>query len=69
MADKLTQQVLPFLPDWPSGPLSEYRQKATIDWRSFKLLFEDPDCVKLKHHVWLTLSKFPFELAFHVHLS
>lgn len=58
MADKHTEKVLPFLPDWPNGPLDEYRRKATIDWRSFKLLFEDADCIKLKHHVWVTLGTF-----------
>ncbi|XP_066998147.2 peroxisomal acyl-coenzyme A oxidase 3 [Anabrus simplex] len=41
-----------FIPNLPSGPLDEYRKKASYDWKKLKLVFEDPEMLKLKMKVW-----------------
>ncbi|XP_049858043.1 peroxisomal acyl-coenzyme A oxidase 3 [Schistocerca gregaria] len=45
-----------FIPDLPSGPLDDYRRKASFDWKKMKLVFEKPDVLKLKMKVWETLK-------------
>lgn len=47
------------LPDWPEGPLSEYRRRATFDWRKMKVLLDGEDVVTFKAKVWNILEKDP----------
>lgn len=37
-----------YFPDLPDGPLTEYRKKATFDYKKMALLLEDEDSYKLK---------------------
>ncbi|KAL9692388.1 hypothetical protein quinque_016433 [Culex quinquefasciatus] len=40
-------------PELPkSGPLTEYRRRATIDWRKVKLAFNDEASLELQQKVW-----------------
>lgn len=51
---------LSFVPDLPSGPLDEYRNNASFNWKRLKLAIEgDIDLLKLKYKVWHTLEKDP----------
>lgn len=52
-------QVNILLPEWPSGPLSEYRRRATFDWRQMRILLEGEDVVLFKAKVWRILEKDP----------
>lgn len=45
-----------FIPDLPvGGPLALYRSQATFDWKKMKLVFEDPETLKLKVNIYYTL--------------
>ena len=37
-----------FIPDLPIGPLDEYRNQASFDWKKLKLVFEKSEILKLK---------------------
>lgn len=45
------------LPEWPEGPLTEYRRRATFDWRKMKVLLDGEDVVKFKAQVWAILER------------
>ena len=47
------------MPDWPSGPLDEYRKRASFDWRRMKLMLETEDGIRIKQHVFKTLQNDP----------
>ncbi|XP_059618294.1 peroxisomal acyl-coenzyme A oxidase 3-like [Phlebotomus argentipes] len=47
------------LPDFPRGPLSEYRAKASFDWRRMALLLDGESVLRLKYKVWNYLSRDP----------
>lgn len=47
------------LPDWPNGPLTEYRRRASFDWRKMKILLDGEDVVAFKSKVWSILEKEP----------
>lgn len=47
------------IPDWPAGPLDEYRKRASFNWKTMKLAFEDEECIRLKNKVFSTLQKDP----------
>jgi len=47
------------LPDWPQGPLTEYRRRASFDWRKMKVLLDGEDVVMFKAKVWQVLEKDP----------
>lgn len=47
------------LPDWPEGPLTAYRQRATFDWREMRVLLEGEDVVLFKAKVWSILEQDP----------
>lgn len=36
------------LEDLPPGPLQEFRNKASFDWKNLKLLVEDEDVLQFK---------------------
>ena len=40
-----------FIEDLPSGPLDVYRKQAQFDWKQLKLVFEDPDFLKVKVNI------------------
>ncbi|KAF5278463.1 hypothetical protein FQA39_LY05952 [Lamprigera yunnana] len=45
--------------DLPSGPLDTYRKRVNFDWKELRLIFERPDLLKVKLHVWNTLKNDP----------
>ncbi|RWS04412.1 Peroxisomal acyl-coenzyme A oxidase 3-like protein [Dinothrombium tinctorium] len=47
------------LPDWPAGPLDEYRKRASFDWRKMRLLIEGESVIKYKAKIWKTLENDP----------
>lgn len=51
------EQLEVLLPEWPQGPLSEYRRRATFDWRQMKILLEGEDVVVFKAKVWKILER------------
>lgn len=53
------QELNRLLPDWPQGPLTEFRQRATFDWRKMKVLLDGEDVVLFKAKVWNILEKDP----------
>lgn len=57
MTVTLTQDLIDALPDWPKGPLDEYRSRASFDWRKMRVIFEDKEVVKFKAKVWAQLEK------------
>ena len=58
MAHKeLSNELKKLLPDWPIGPLTEYRKRATFDWRRMKILLDGEDVVSFKAKVWNVLER------------
>ncbi|KAI1305845.1 Peroxisomal acyl-coenzyme A oxidase 3 [Halotydeus destructor] len=53
------QDVHQLIPDWPSGPLDIYRNKASFDWKRLKLVMEDEDIIRIKAKVFSTFEKDP----------
>lgn len=47
------------LPDWPAGPLSSPRSKASFDWRKMKLILDGDEVIRFKHKVWSSLKQDP----------
>uniref|UniRef100_A0A6G1SML4 Acyl-coenzyme A oxidase n=1 Tax=Aceria tosichella TaxID=561515 RepID=A0A6G1SML4_9ACAR len=47
------------LPDWPQGPLTEYRRRASFDWRQMRVLLDGEDVAKFKAKVWAILERDP----------
>ncbi|CAG9784032.1 unnamed protein product [Diatraea saccharalis] len=61
---------LSFIPDIPSGPLDEYRNSASFNWKRLKLSLEgDIDLLKLKYKIWQTLENDPLFAHSHVMLT
>ncbi|GAB0095268.1 Acyl-CoA oxidase [Sergentomyia squamirostris] len=52
-------QVEDILPDPPHGPLTEYRRKASFDWRRMAVLLDQEEILRLKHKIWNYLSSDP----------
>jgi acyl-CoA oxidase len=48
-----------FIPDLPSGPLSEYRNRANFDWKKLRIFFEGENALRIKYMVWNRLEKDP----------
>lgn len=59
MSQKQRDELNLLLPDWPQGPLTEYRRRATFDWRQMRVLLEGEDVVLFKAKVWKVLEKDP----------
>lgn len=55
----ISEELRKLLPDWPLGPLTEYRQRATFDWRKMKILLDGEDVVAFKQKVWNILEQDP----------
>src|SRR5689334_2814992 len=55
----VTDEIKELLPDWPSGPLDEYRRRASFDWRKMKLLLEGEEIIKFKLRIARSLEKDP----------
>ncbi|RWS04177.1 Peroxisomal acyl-coenzyme A oxidase 3-like protein [Dinothrombium tinctorium] len=47
------------IPDLPSGPLDEYRRRASFNWKLMKLTLEGEEVIKFKNKVWRTLEQDP----------
>ncbi|XP_049762472.1 peroxisomal acyl-coenzyme A oxidase 3-like [Schistocerca cancellata] len=47
------------LPDFLPSPLDKYRRKASFDWKSLKLLLEDPEMLKYKMKIWKLFEEDP----------
>lgn len=56
---EVSDQVKRYLPEWPQGPLSDYRRRATFDWRKMKILLDTEEVVVFKAKVWEILEKDP----------
>lgn len=56
---EITSEIMELLPDFPSGPLDEYRRRATFDWRKMKLLLEGEEIIKFKMRIMKTLERDP----------
>lgn len=56
---KVSAELKRLLPDWPNGPLTVYRDRATFDWREMKVLLDGEDVVAFKSKVWSILEKDP----------
>ncbi|RWS29186.1 Peroxisomal acyl-coenzyme A oxidase 3-like protein [Leptotrombidium deliense] len=48
-----------YIPDWPAGPLDEWRKKGTFNWKQMRVLLEGEDIVRFKLKVFSTLEKDP----------
>ncbi|XP_060666690.1 peroxisomal acyl-coenzyme A oxidase 3 isoform X1 [Drosophila nasuta] len=46
-------------PDFRSGPLDEYRDKATFCYKRLNVLLEGEEHIRLKHKVWQWMEKHP----------
>ncbi|XP_074641491.1 peroxisomal acyl-coenzyme A oxidase 3-like [Tubulanus polymorphus] len=47
------------LQDFPTGPLSVYRNAASFDWKQMKLFLEGEEIIKFKNKVWKFLRDDP----------
>ncbi|CAH2299732.1 peroxisomal acyl-coenzyme A oxidase 3 [Pelobates cultripes] len=47
------------LPDLPNGPLSEYRKKASFNWKEMVFFLDDEDIVQFKNKIFSTLENDP----------
>ena len=56
---EVTDEIRQLLPDWPSGPLDEYRRRASFDWRKMKLLLEGEDIIRFKLRIARSLEADP----------
>ncbi|XP_076344547.1 peroxisomal acyl-coenzyme A oxidase 3-like [Tachypleus tridentatus] len=59
MTEKKNLTLEEVLPDFPPGPLHEYRQKASFNWRKMKVLMEGEDMIRVKFKVWKALEADP----------
>ncbi|ODN04890.1 Peroxisomal acyl-coenzyme A oxidase 3 [Orchesella cincta] len=57
------------LQDLPPGPLDEYRNQASFDWKRMAVVIEDEKILKFKHKVWKTLENDPLFAHSEEHLS
>lgn len=48
-----------FIPDMPTGPLDEYRQRAKFDWKQLRLIFEDENLLRIKYKTWNKIEADP----------
>ncbi|KAL0842466.1 hypothetical protein ABMA28_014562 [Loxostege sticticalis] len=53
------EKLREYFPDLPTGRLDEYRKKASFDWRRMKLVYDDLDCIDLKHRMWKFMENNP----------
>lgn len=56
---ELSAELKALLPDWPEGPLTEWRRKANFDWRRMKILLDTEEVCVFKAKVWAILEKDP----------
>ncbi|KAG8591335.1 hypothetical protein GDO81_000130, partial [Engystomops pustulosus] len=47
------------LPDLPHGPLTDYRRRASFNWKDMVLFLEDEDIVAFKNKIFSTLENDP----------
>ncbi|XP_055681517.1 peroxisomal acyl-coenzyme A oxidase 3 isoform X2 [Lutzomyia longipalpis] len=46
-------------PDFPKGPLTEYRDAATFDWKKMKLILEDEEMLRYRYGIWKFMESHP----------
>ena len=59
MASSGRMSIEELLPDFPPGPLDNYRKSATFDWKKFKLILETEEVIRFKHVVWSAFESDP----------
>ncbi|XP_015718175.1 peroxisomal acyl-coenzyme A oxidase 3 isoform X2 [Coturnix japonica] len=47
------------LPDFPKGPLSKYRQKASFNWKEMAVFLDGEDIIQLKNRIFSALESDP----------
>ncbi|XP_063780212.1 peroxisomal acyl-coenzyme A oxidase 3 isoform X2 [Pseudophryne corroboree] len=47
------------LPDMPNGPLTEYRRRASFNWKDMVMFLEDEDIIAFKKRIFSTLENDP----------
>lgn len=48
------------LPDFPKGPLSKYRKKASFNWKEMAVFLDGEDIIQLKNRIFSALESDPF---------
>uniref|UniRef100_A0A803YE75 Acyl-coenzyme A oxidase n=1 Tax=Meleagris gallopavo TaxID=9103 RepID=A0A803YE75_MELGA len=48
------------LPDFPKGPLSKYRKKASFNWKEMAMFLDGEDIIRLKNRIFSALESDPF---------
>uniref|UniRef100_A0A8C9EJG5 Acyl-coenzyme A oxidase n=1 Tax=Pavo cristatus TaxID=9049 RepID=A0A8C9EJG5_PAVCR len=48
------------LPDFPKGPLSKYRKKASFNWKEMAVFLDGEDIIRLKNRIFSALESDPF---------
>lgn len=51
--------AMDLLKDFPPGPLDQYRQQASFDWKSLKVFMEDEKLLEFKLKLWKALEDDP----------
>lgn len=51
-----------YIKDFPRGPLDEYRDKASFDWKKLKLYLYSEDILEYQHNVYNELQQHPIFL-------
>uniref|UniRef100_A0A8C3QKE1 Acyl-coenzyme A oxidase n=1 Tax=Cyanoderma ruficeps TaxID=181631 RepID=A0A8C3QKE1_9PASS len=67
MAPTLYQKEMPgnqnswdtLLPDFPEGPLSRYRKKASFNWKEMAVFIDGEDIIQLKNRIFSALENDP----------
>lgn len=54
-----TESDTSFIPDAPTGPLDEYRNRVKFNWKHLRLIFEDGKLLKLKYMAWSNIEANP----------
>ncbi|CAL8130578.1 unnamed protein product [Orchesella dallaii] len=52
-------EIKEILPDFPSGPLSNYRKQASFDWRNMAVVIDTEERLKFKHAIWKAMEEDP----------
>lgn len=52
----ITPELREIMPDFPPGPLDNYRRRASFDWRKMRLLRDGEEILRFKHKVSKTLE-------------
>lgn len=56
---RLSNELSRLVPDWPEGPLTEWRKRASFDWRKMRVMLDGEDVVAMKAKIWAILERDP----------